>query len=199
MPSDSESKPPKKAKVLDLIEDQPKTSRRERQRETAAKQATPAPAPVVPVKKAALDIFEDEGKKKKSTGIRKTERSGKSVVPTISKVLDKEDADLALPPLPPLPSIADLLPNIAPLASAAPVAAAPPSAAAEPESNDSGNDKLISIKPPIIVADLAARMGLKAFLLMICRFPSGRRCGRPRGRPGTGSRWPRPRWPGARW
>jgi translation initiation factor IF-2 len=161
MPSDSESKPPKK-KVLDLIEDQPKTSRRERQREAAAKQVAPTPPPA-PVKKAALDIFEDKGEKKKSTGIRKTERSGKSVVPTISKVLDKEDADLALPPLPPLPDLSAILPTIATPAPAAPVAAAEPSAAPSAEGTD---DKVISIKPPIIVAELAARMGLKSFLLM---------------------------------
>lgn len=163
MPSDSESKPPKK-KVLDLIEEQPKTSRRERQREAAAKQTAPTPPPApAPVKKAALDIFEDKGEKKKSSGIRKTERSGKSVVPTISKVLDKEDADLALPPLPPLPDLSAILPTIATPAPAAPVAAAEPATAPSVEGTD---DKVISIKPPIIVAELAARMGLKSFLLM---------------------------------
>jgi len=161
MPSDSESKPPKK-KVLDLIEDQPKTSRRERQREAAAKQAAPTPPPA-PAKKAALDIFEDKGEKKKSSGIRKTERSGKSVVPTISKVLDKEDADLALPPLPPLPDLSAILPTIGAPVPAAPVAPAEPAAAPSAEGTD---DKVISIKPPIIVAELAARMGLKSFLLM---------------------------------
>lgn len=160
MPSDSESKPPKK-KVLDLIEDQPKPSRRERQREIAAAKTPVAPTPPpAPVKKAALDIF-DDGKKKKSTGIRKTERSGKSVIPTISKVLDKEDADLAMPALPTLPDISAILPHIAP-ATPPPAPPAPtPEAAAGGE-----NDKLISIKPPIIVQELATRMGLKAFILM---------------------------------
>jgi translation initiation factor IF-2 len=160
MPSDSESKPPKK-KVLDLLEDQPKPSRRERQRETAAAKTPVAPTPPpAPVKKAALDIFSDGGKKK-SSGIRKTERSGKAVVPTISKVLDKEDADLALPPLPPLPDIATILPNIA---AAAP---APAPVVVEPEPVvSSENDKLISIKPPIIVSELATRMNLKSFVLM---------------------------------
>jgi translation initiation factor IF-2 len=161
MPSESESKPPKK-KVLDLIDDQPKPSRRERQREAAVK-VTPTPPPA-PVKKAALDIFEDKDEKKKTSGVRKTERSGKSVVPTISKVLDKEDADLALPPLPPLPDISTILPTIAPAPSAAP---APEATAAveEPEVIDP-DSKVISIKPPIIVADLATRMGLKSFILM---------------------------------
>jgi translation initiation factor IF-2 len=158
MPSDSESKPPNK-KVLDLLDDQPKPSRRERQRETAAAKAPVAPTrPSAPVKKAALDIFSDGGKKM-SSGVRKTERSGKAVVPTISKVLDKEDADFALPPLPPLPDISTILPKIAAVAPAAVVVEPEPVASSE-------NNKLISIKPPIIVAELANRMGLKAFLLM---------------------------------
>ena len=163
MPSDSESKPPKK-KVLDLIEDQPKPSRRERQREAAAKQVASTPPPPTP-KKMALDIFEDKGEKKKSSGIRKTERSGKSVVPTISKILDKEDADLALPPLPTLPDITKILPTIGGLPDASPAATGAVEPASSTESEDS-QSKVISIKPPIIVADLATRMGLKSFILM---------------------------------
>jgi translation initiation factor IF-2 len=161
MPSNSESKPPKK-KVLDLLEAPAKPSRRERQRETAAAKDAPAPkaAPPAPVKKAALDIFEETGKKKKSTGIRKTLNSGKAVVPTISKVRDKEDADMAFPPLPAIPAIAAILPTVVPPAPPEP----PASEVASAPSGD--NDKIISIKPPIIVADLAARMKLKSFQLM---------------------------------
>ena len=161
MPPNSESKPPKK-KVLDLIEDQPKPSRRERQREQAAVKLPAAPVvPPPPVKKAALDIFEESGTKKKNTGVRKTDKSGKAVVPTISKVLDKEDADLAAPPiaLPPLDQIFSGIKTPVP-----PVAA--PVAAGDAESADEGHDKMISIKPPIIVGDLAAKMGLKSFQLM---------------------------------
>jgi translation initiation factor IF-2 len=164
MPSNSESKPPKK-KVLDLLETPAKPSRRERQRETAAAKDAPAPkaAPPAPVKKAALDIFEETGKKKKSTGIRKTLNSGKAVVPTISKVRDKEDADMAFPPLPAIPAIpaiAAILPTVVPPSPPEP----PASEVASAPSGD--NDKIISIKPPIIVADLAARMKLKSFQLM---------------------------------
>ena len=161
MPSNSESKPPKK-KILDLLETPTKPSRRERQRETAAAKDAPAPkvAPPEPVKKAALDIFEESGKKKKSTGIRKTVNSGKAVVPTISKVRDKEDADLAFPPLAAIPAIAAILPTVVPPAPPEP----PASEVASAPSGD--NDKIISIKPPIIVADLAARMKLKSFQLM---------------------------------
>jgi translation initiation factor IF-2 len=164
MPSNSESKPPKK-KVLDLLEAPAKPSRRERQRETAAAKDAPAPkaAPPAPVKKAALDIFEETGKKKKSTGIRKTLNSGKAVVPTISKVRDKEDADMAFPPLPAIPAIpaiAAILPTVVPPSPPEP----PASEVASAPSGD--NDKIISIKPPIIVADLAARMKLKSFQLM---------------------------------
>ncbi|MBU6327672.1 MAG: translation initiation factor IF-2, partial [Verrucomicrobia bacterium] len=161
MPPNSESKPPKK-KVLDLIEDQPKPSRRERQREQAAVKLPAAPVvPPSPVKKAALDIFEESGTKKKNTGVRKTDKSGKAVVPTISKVLDKEDADLAAPPLalPPLGQIFSGIKTPVP-----PVAA--PVAAGAAESADEAHDKMISIKPPIIVGELAAKMGLKSFQLM---------------------------------
>jgi translation initiation factor IF-2 len=163
MPSNSESKPPKK-KVLDLIETPTKPSRRERQRETAAAKEVPAPKvmPPAPAKQAALDIFEESGKKKKSTGIRKTVNSGKAVVPTISKVRDKEDADLAFPPLAAIPPIAAILPNIV---EATPPPT-PPSVTESAAPSGGDNDKLISIKPPIIVADLAARMKLKSFQLM---------------------------------
>ena len=165
MPSNSESKPPKK-KVLDLIEDQPKPSRRERQREQAAvKQPIAAVVPPPPVKKAALDIFEESGKKKKSTGVRKTDKSGKAVVPTISKILDKEDADLAAPPLA-LPPLEQILTGINATASPAVPSETPLAASVEVASTAESQDKMISIKPPIIVGELAAKMGLKSFQLM---------------------------------
>ena len=82
MPPNSESKPPKK-KVLDLIEDQPKPSRRERQREQAAVKQPAAPVvPPLPVKKAALDIFEESGTKKKNTGVRKAAHTSPPLLET---------------------------------------------------------------------------------------------------------------------
>ncbi|WP_367871940.1 translation initiation factor IF-2 [Luteolibacter sp. Populi] len=158
----SDSTPQKPRKVLDLIE-QPKataaSTRRDRQRAAQASEAAPAPAPPSKLdadKANALDLFSDDGKKKRS-GVRKTEQSGKAVMPTISKVLDEESpsAEAAIHFAPP------------PQEEPAPPPAPPAPAAAE-EATEDGEDtgNIISIKPPIIVADLAARMGLKPFVLL---------------------------------
>lgn len=162
MPSESDSPNPKK-KVLDLIDTTPKSSRRERQREEAAAKAKPAPPAALP-KPAALDIFEDVGKKR-SSGIHKTERSGKSVVPSISKILQKEENAAAEASA---MHRAESRPPVA-IALAAVTAAAEESVHAAEEAAENAaaaNDKLVSLKPPIIVADLATRLGLKSFQLM---------------------------------
>ncbi|MCW1885835.1 translation initiation factor IF-2 [Luteolibacter flavescens] len=150
-PKDKDSTPPKK-KVLDLIEEPKAQSRRERQRaaQTAA-ETPPPPSALEKAKAAALDLF-DEGGKKKRSGIRKTEQSGKAVLPTISKLLEEEKpAPAPVAPAPPPP----------PAESVSPVVVEAP---AEEEPADSGN--VISIKPPIIVSELANRMGLKPFVLL---------------------------------
>jgi translation initiation factor IF-2 len=152
MPSDSESKQPKK-KILDLLEPVKKTSRRERQREEAAKVVEVVKV-AAPKRKAALDLFSEEGKKNKSSGIRKTAMSGRAVVPTISKVLDQEDASFAMQSVP-LP-VAEVSIDEVPVAITTLV---------EAEIHDA-DSKTISIKPPIIVSDLASRMGLKSFQIM---------------------------------
>jgi translation initiation factor IF-2 len=156
MPSESESNKPKN-ETLDLIGGSPKPSRRERQRDAAAAKVPEPVKPISPAKPKAvtLDLMDLDGKKK--SGVRKTERSGKTVVPTISKVLDKEDADLALPPLPTtLPTFTS---PVVPIPAAEPIE--PPPASTTPA--EAENSKTISIKPPIIVSELAARMGLKVF------------------------------------
>jgi len=146
MAKDSDSTPPKR-KVLDLIEPAKTPSRRERQRAAAQTPPEPPPPSALDAAKAnALDIF-DDGAKKKRSGVRKTEQSGKAVLPSISKLLEDE----APAPAP------------APVVAPPPVAAVP-AAAPEPEEADSGN--CISIKPPIIVSELATRMGLKPFVLL---------------------------------
>jgi translation initiation factor IF-2 len=167
MPSDSESNNDKK-ETLDLIGGQPKPSRRERQRDAAAA-ITPAAAPLPKAapkkpKVEALDLVNLDGKKK--SGVRKTDQSGKSVVPTISKVLDKEDADLAHPPLPSAQQIFSS--PVVPSPVAAADSSEPPTPPAPPEQaeQDGENSNVISIKPPIIVSDLAARMGLKVFVVV---------------------------------
>ncbi len=151
MAKDSDSTPPKR-KVLDLIEPAKAPSRRERQR-TAATPAPEVPAPPSELQKkkdGALDLFSDDGKKKKS-GVRKTDQSGKAVMPVISKILEEEA---------PAPEPVEVIPPPAP-----PEPPAPPSSG-EGDADDSDTGNYISIKPPIIVSELAARMGLKPFVLL---------------------------------
>jgi translation initiation factor IF-2 len=149
MAKDSDSTPPKR-QVLDLTAKAP--SRRERQR-TAAQPAPEVPAPpsaLDAAKANALDIFDDSAKKKRPS-VKKTSQSGKAVLPVISKLLEEEE---------PAPVVE--IPAPLPATSVSPVVADVVEAPAEEE--DTGN--YISIKPPIIVSELAARMGLKPFVLL---------------------------------
>ncbi len=150
MAKDSDSTPPKR-QVLDLTAKAP--SRRERQRTAAQPAAPEAPAPpsaLDAAKASALDIFEDTTKKKRPS-VKKTSQSGKAVLPVISKLLEEPEPEPAVEIPAPLPA-----------SSVSPVALEPSDEPAAEE--DTGN--CISIKPPIIVSELAARMGLKPFVLL---------------------------------
>ncbi len=139
----------KKKEVLSLLEEDqaPKKSRRERQRE---KQASAEPT-VEQQKKGALDLGIEFDEAPKSA-VKKTKRSGKDVLAPISK-LQSED-------------------ELASLESAgtgqADVVVKEAGNAEEDsaEQTETGSDKRISIKPPIIVEELASRMGLKGFEIM---------------------------------
>ncbi|MCU0794315.1 MAG: translation initiation factor IF-2 N-terminal domain-containing protein [Akkermansiaceae bacterium] len=144
MPDDSESKKPK-PKVLDLIDDKKAPSRRERQRQEASQKKT-----VEDAKKEAYDPFAEEKKPK----VRKTGQSGKPVLPTISKLLDEEDPSMVKIPAP------------AASGNGTPPPSPPAAPAAAADDEPAGNSKLISVKPPIIVSELAALMGLKPFQLL---------------------------------
>ncbi len=140
MAENKDNKDSKKEEVLDLVSEKPKPSRRERQRQQAAKIQT-----VDDQKKAALDLGIEDDKPRRSA-IRKTERSGKDILPAISnKLAEKEDPDF-----------------VKAVASTSTPAPAP----REEESSESQDSHIISIKPPIIVSDLADRMGKKAFEIM---------------------------------
>jgi translation initiation factor IF-2 len=142
MPKNSDSSP-KTSKVLDLIEETKKPSRRERQRKEA-EVVPPAPSVLDAQKANALDLFTDE---KKPT-VRKTARSGKAVLGTISKVLDQDNAP-------------------EPVAVPVVIEAAEPAIIETAEGTEVSDDpKLIIIKPPILVPDLANRLGLKPFNIM---------------------------------
>jgi translation initiation factor IF-2 len=153
MAKDSDSTPPKR-QVLDLTAKAP--SRRERQR-TAAQPAPEVPAPpsaLDAAKANALDIFDDTAKKKRPS-VKKTSQSGKAVLPVISKLLEEEEPVPVIEIEAPLPatSVSPVIPEVAETAVETPA-----------EEEDTGN--CISIKPPIIVSELAARMGLKPFVLL---------------------------------
>ncbi|HEY8962514.1 MAG TPA: translation initiation factor IF-2 [Luteolibacter sp.] len=137
MPQDSDKTPEKKPKVLDLIEQQKKPSRRERQRAEASQVKT-----IDDAKREALDLFSEEKKPKarKATG---------KVLPAISKKLNEE---------PEAPAPAPAVEN-----APAPAPAAP---APAPIVEDLDDPKLVVIKPPILVSELAARLGLKPFQVM---------------------------------
>lgn len=131
-----------KDEVLDLLSEKPKASRRERQRQEAAKVQT-----VDDQKKAALDLgIGDDGPRR--SAIRKTERSGKNILPSISnKLEEKPDPDFLK-------------------VDASSEASRPDSEMTNGEAVEPPDEKIISIKPPIIVNDLAARMGEPPFKLM---------------------------------
>ncbi len=145
MPEKSDSSP-KKDKVLDLLDTTKKPSRRERQRKEAEASA-PGPSKLDKAKSEALDLFSEEKKPK----VRKTKATPGAVLGSISKLLDQED------------------PNMVKTREPAPVAAAPTTESPAPdhdEDQSSDDPKLIVIKPPILVPELAARLGLKPFNVM---------------------------------
>lgn len=141
---DSDDKPAKKKEVLDLLDDSgKKLSRRERQRIEAAKVKS-----VDDQKKEALDIFEDDDGEKKTSVVHK--RGGlKKDLPAISKILDKKDDEFDLSK-----------------AASAPLSASTEDAPGEDEGAALKEGNVITIKPPIIVSDLADLMALKPFQLM---------------------------------
>lgn len=140
MADNKDSKKDKK-EVLDLLDDSKtkKPSRRQRQREVASKVKT-----VQDQKAEALDIFEEEGKKK--TSVVKKGNGGKAILPSISKLNEPEvETEFEQP-------------------SADNTEEAEAVTEATVEIRDEG--KTIHLKPPIVVSDLADAMSLKPFQLM---------------------------------
>lgn len=131
--ADDKKKKDSEEEVLDLLSEKKKPSRRERQRQEASKVQS-----LDDKKAAALDLgIEDDKPKKKS--VRKTENSGKEILPAISNKLDVPDAEFI---------------------KSEPFAI-PETEKEEEENTGSVDGNVISIKPPIIVSDLAEKMGMK--------------------------------------
>ena len=136
--ADDNKKKDSEEEVLNLLSEKSKPSRRERQRQEASKVQS-----LDDKKAAALDLgIEDDKPKKKS--VRKTEKSGKEILPTISNKLDVSDAEFIKPE----------------------IFATPETQKEGEEDTGSVDGNVISIKPPIIVSDLAEKMGMKGFEIM---------------------------------
>ncbi len=157
----SKAKKAAKGKVLSLIEEEkPKVrakrrdggaslprlgakSAKEEDPVEAPKEEGPAKPTVDEQKAAALNLFEDDEKPKKRRP-KPVEAATQTALPPIS--LLKEDTT----------------PKVI-----VPIVHAPPPEAAEPEFEIGENgEKIIHLKPPIIVKDLAEKMGLKPFKII---------------------------------
>jgi translation initiation factor IF-2 len=145
MPKNSDKSSNKPKKILDLIEDEKKPSRRERQRQEA--EIAAAPSKLEKAKANALDLFTEEKKPK----AKKSPTAAKNALGSISKILSNENEDLSFV------KNQDIAPIAASQVSPSPVSS---------DASVSSDSKLIIIKPPILVPDLAARLGLKPFNVM---------------------------------
>jgi translation initiation factor IF-2 len=131
------------------------------QAESGPAAASPAPAPAAP--KEALSLIDEKVK----TPRRRTATSSsfKGLAP-ISKLLEPEPAKAVEPPVPseePVPESSTPTPG-SPESQAstnAPESASPENVPAEEEAK--ADEKVISLKPPIIVRELATALGLKPF------------------------------------
>lgn len=165
---------PHKAAVLDLLDEKPKTKRTApaalpQKIGTRNKPAQPPAAPAPPVdagpskldkqKQNALSLFDPEAQKAERTRLREAKRreeAEKAAMPAISRLLqekdEKKEAERAA-----LTAILQKSPGSesSPLTEPSPAAPEP-----------SADPRIIHIKPPIIVRDLAERMNLKGFKLV---------------------------------
>ncbi|QQL44176.1 translation initiation factor IF-2 [Sulfuriroseicoccus oceanibius] len=179
MPEESNgSEKPKKKEVLDLLEDKSKiASRRQRRRaqleqEEAAEEERKRNS-VEEQKKNALDLFSDDKPKKKRGGAARKA----NVLPPISKLKEEEakkaEAASSSDTLAAVLASAGIAPGAEkktdePAEKDAPAPAAEKAAEVAPveESAAAGDEKLISLKPPVVIKDLAAAMGLKPLYLI---------------------------------
>jgi len=144
--ADSRDNKQTKKESLDLVSDKPKPSRRQRQREEAASKKKS----LDDQKREALDIFDEDGKKKTSQ-VKRTSVDKKDVLPSISKLSEPTDTEFTASSALKPSGGGDAL---------------PPTSSTEVSAGGDDGDKVILLKPPIIVSDLAESMGLKPFQLM---------------------------------
>ena len=147
-------------------------SRSERVKAAAAEAAAPTPPPVVKEIKETLSLIDEKPKKVRKPPAENLEGKPFSVLPPISKLREPEPPPAPTPvPAPVAPKAAapaavalDLIsPTVRPTAGAAPAEPAVEESAAVEEPAAVVDEKIIHIKPPIIVRELAAALGVKPF------------------------------------
>ena len=144
---DQSDKTPEKPKVLDLLDDSAKKlSRRERKRLEA--EVANQPSAIEQAKSQALDLFQEQEKPK----VRKKNPTPAKGFGSISKKLDQKDPEMV-----PAPPVETPTHDVQP---------APAEDDTPEESAASDDPNLIVIKPPILVSELAERLGLKPFNVM---------------------------------
>ncbi len=139
----TESKPARKGGV-------PPISRAKPREVPPAKKEPAAPPPPPPPKPETVSLIEEKRPKKSDPAANSETRS---VLPPISKI--RVPSPTAVPAIKP-----PVKPEPEPVQAAAPVVQAPETPSAEPSAPDS---KIVHLKPPIIVRDLAQQIGLKPF------------------------------------
>ena len=110
--------------------------------------STPAATPTPPPRPESVSLIDEKPDRKAAAG---TAEARAPILPPISRIRA---------PQPPAPKAPEPVP--APVAAAPPE---PPPAAASPAASPEG-DKILHIKPPIIVRELAQQIGLKPFQLI---------------------------------
>ena len=175
----------RKGGTLDLLDEKPKAKRNQQSEETSVgglpkiggrnKGAAPEPAPVVEARPSKLDeqklnalsLFDPEAQKAERIRLRDARRKEEAEkaaggLPAISRLLQEKDekieADKAA-----LTAIFQQKSQVA--GDPAPVDEAPVAVAPEAV-EDPADSKIIHLKPPIIVRELAERMNLKGFKLV---------------------------------
>jgi translation initiation factor IF-2 len=161
MPKDQDNES-EKSEVLDLLSSPKKLSRRERQRVEAEVASTPQPSKLEKAKSEALDLFSESEKPK----VKKAPSKAKAGLASISKLLEKEE-----------PGVVNPIPSPEPAASTVPESPVAAADQDQPVAEGDVDPKLIVIKPPILIPDLAQCLGLKPFkitadLIKIGVFPA---------------------------
>ena len=123
---------------------------RAEKKERATPAADPEPAAKAPPAETVSLIDAAPKKARKAAG----DPEKKSLIVPISKIRAAETLAAIAPPPPPPP------------VAVAPAAEAPPGEEGSPAGEEKSEEKIVHIKPPIIVRDLAAQMSLKPFKLI---------------------------------